>query len=144
VAASVTAPTHRRKRRSFLSRNAPVLLAYLAFLILMSLYIGLLPRFSAAQGISIANQGMTLAIAALGQTIVILTGGVDLSVGPVIALTNSIAATLMTDNPARYGGLEGFGLEITDRIPIEMEPNESNEKVLRARKEKLGHLLTKV
>ena len=101
VAASVTAPTHRRRRRSFLSRNAPVLLAYLAFLILMSLYIGLLPRFSAAQAISIANQGMTLAIAALGQTIVILTGGVDLSVGPVIALTNSIAATLMTDNPAQ-------------------------------------------
>ena len=33
--------------------------------------------------------------------IVILTGGVDLSVGPVIALTNSIAATLMTDNPAQ-------------------------------------------
>ena len=101
MAASVTAPTHRRRRRSFLSRNAPVLLAYLAFLILMSLYIGLLPRFSAAQAISIANQGMTLAIAALGQTIVILTGGVDLSVGPVIALTNSIAATLMTDNPAQ-------------------------------------------
>jgi ribose transport system permease protein len=91
----------RHRRRSFLSRHAPVLLAYLAFLILMSLYISLLPRFSAGQGISIANQGMTLAVAALGQTIVILTGGVDLSVGAVIALTNSIAATLMTDNPGQ-------------------------------------------
>jgi ribose transport system permease protein len=80
-----------------------VLLAYLAFLILMGMYIALLPRFSGAQAISIANQGMTLAIAAFGQTLVIVTGGVDLSIGPLIALTNSIAASLMTDNPAQVG-----------------------------------------
>jgi ribose transport system permease protein len=97
------ATSNRSRRRSFAGRNAPVLLAYLAFLILMGMYIGLLPRFSEAQAISIANQGMTLAIAALGQTLVILTGGVDLSIGPLIALTNSIAASLMTDNPAQVG-----------------------------------------
>ncbi|HLG13678.1 MAG TPA: 3,4-dihydroxy-2-butanone-4-phosphate synthase [Blastocatellia bacterium] len=51
---------------------------------------------------------------------------------------------LLTNHPVKRAGIEGFGLEITDRVPIEMEPNESNEKVLRARKEKLGHLLTKV
>jgi 3,4-dihydroxy 2-butanone 4-phosphate synthase / GTP cyclohydrolase II len=51
---------------------------------------------------------------------------------------------LMTNHPVKRAGIEGFGLEITDRVPIEMEPNESNERVLRARKEKLGHLLTKV
>jgi 3,4-dihydroxy 2-butanone 4-phosphate synthase/GTP cyclohydrolase II len=51
---------------------------------------------------------------------------------------------LITNHPVKRAAIEGFGLEITDRIPIEMEPNESNEKVLRARKEKLGHLLTKV
>jgi ribose transport system permease protein len=92
-----------RRRRSFVGRNASVLLAYLAFLVLIGMYIALLPRFSGAQAISIANQGMTLAIAAFGQTLVIVTGGVDLSIGPLIALTNSIAASLMTDNPAQVG-----------------------------------------
>ena len=51
---------------------------------------------------------------------------------------------LITNHPVKRAAIEGFGLEITDRIPIEIEPNESNEKVLRARKDKLGHLLTKV
>jgi 3,4-dihydroxy 2-butanone 4-phosphate synthase/GTP cyclohydrolase II len=51
---------------------------------------------------------------------------------------------LITNHPVKRAAIEGFGLEITDRVPIEMEPNETNEKVLRARKEKLGHLLTKV
>ena len=51
---------------------------------------------------------------------------------------------LITNHPIKRAAIEGFGLEITDRVPMEMEPNESNEKVLRARKEKLGHLLTKL
>jgi 3,4-dihydroxy 2-butanone 4-phosphate synthase/GTP cyclohydrolase II len=51
---------------------------------------------------------------------------------------------LITNHPVKRAAIEGFDLEITDRVAIEMEPNESNEKVLRARKEKLGHLLTKV
>ncbi|HKY04910.1 MAG TPA: 3,4-dihydroxy-2-butanone-4-phosphate synthase [Blastocatellia bacterium] len=51
---------------------------------------------------------------------------------------------LITNHPVKRAAIEGFDLEITDRVPIEIEPNESNEKVLRARKEKLGHLLTKV
>jgi 3,4-dihydroxy 2-butanone 4-phosphate synthase/GTP cyclohydrolase II len=51
---------------------------------------------------------------------------------------------LITNHPVKRAGIEGFGLEMTGRVAIEMDPNESNEKVLRARKEKLGHLLTKV
>lgn len=51
---------------------------------------------------------------------------------------------LITNHPVKRAAIEGFDLEITERVPIEIEPNESNEKVLRARKEKLGHLLTKV
>ena len=51
---------------------------------------------------------------------------------------------LMTNHPVKRAAIEGFWLEITDRVAIEIDPNESNEKVLRARKEKLGHLLTKV
>jgi 3,4-dihydroxy 2-butanone 4-phosphate synthase / GTP cyclohydrolase II len=51
---------------------------------------------------------------------------------------------LMTNHPVKRAAIEGFDLEITERVTIEMEPNESNEQVLRARKDKLGHLLTKV
>jgi 3,4-dihydroxy 2-butanone 4-phosphate synthase / GTP cyclohydrolase II len=51
---------------------------------------------------------------------------------------------LMTNHPVKRAAIEGFDLEITERVSIEIEPNESNEQVLRARKDKLGHLLTKV
>ena len=48
---------------------------------------------------------------------------------------------LMTNNPAKYGGLEGYGLEIVERIPLESAPNPENIKYLRAKRERLGHLL---
>ena len=51
---------------------------------------------------------------------------------------------LITNHPVKRAAIEGFDLEITERVPIEIEPNESNADVLRVRKEKLGHLLTKV
>jgi 3,4-dihydroxy 2-butanone 4-phosphate synthase/GTP cyclohydrolase II len=51
---------------------------------------------------------------------------------------------LITNHPVKRAGIEGFGLEITDRVPIEIDPNETLEKVLRTRKDKLGHILTKV
>jgi len=48
---------------------------------------------------------------------------------------------LMTNNPAKYGGLEGFGLEIVDRVPLATVPNAENIAYLRAKQEKMGHLL---
>ena len=51
---------------------------------------------------------------------------------------------LITNHPIKRAAIEGFGLEMTGLVPIEIEPNETNETVLRTRKEKLGHLLTKV
>jgi len=48
---------------------------------------------------------------------------------------------VMTNNPAKYGGLEGFGLEIVERVPLEIAPNEENIAYLRTKQEKLGHLL---
>jgi 3,4-dihydroxy 2-butanone 4-phosphate synthase/GTP cyclohydrolase II len=48
---------------------------------------------------------------------------------------------LMTNNPAKYGGLTGFGLEISERIPLQTEPTEQNISYLRAKQERLGHLL---
>lgn len=48
---------------------------------------------------------------------------------------------LITNNPSKRVGLEAHGLIVTDRIPLIVPPNKSNERYLRTKKEKLGHLL---
>lgn len=48
---------------------------------------------------------------------------------------------LLTNNPKKRVGLQSYGLEVVDRVPIEFSPNEVNEAYLRAKKSKLGHLL---
>ncbi|MEZ5381081.1 MAG: bifunctional 3,4-dihydroxy-2-butanone-4-phosphate synthase/GTP cyclohydrolase II [Microthrixaceae bacterium] len=48
---------------------------------------------------------------------------------------------LMTNNPTKYGGLEGFGLQISDRVPIESIPNPENLRYLQTKRERMGHLL---
>jgi 3,4-dihydroxy 2-butanone 4-phosphate synthase/GTP cyclohydrolase II len=48
---------------------------------------------------------------------------------------------LMTNNPAKYGGLEGFGLQVTERVPVTTEPNPENIHYLRTKRERMGHLL---
>lgn len=48
---------------------------------------------------------------------------------------------LLTNNPRKIKGLEGYGLEVVERIPIIIEPNECNSTYLCTKKEKLGHLL---
>ena len=48
---------------------------------------------------------------------------------------------LLTNNPKKIYGLEGFGLEVVERIPISIRSNKHNERYLRTKKDKLGHLL---
>ncbi len=48
---------------------------------------------------------------------------------------------LMTNNPKKIKGLSGYGIEIVERVPIQMNHNERNEYYLRTKKEKLGHIL---
>ncbi|WP_339203316.1 bifunctional 3,4-dihydroxy-2-butanone-4-phosphate synthase/GTP cyclohydrolase II [Paenibacillus sp. FSL K6-3182] len=49
---------------------------------------------------------------------------------------------LMTNNPRKIKGLEGYGLEVVERIPIQMELKEDNKSYLSTKKSKLGHLLS--
>jgi len=60
---------------------------------------------------------------------------VDIGVGKIKLLTN---------NPKKIVALKGYGLEIVERVPIEIAPNEINKHYLETKKEKMGHLLTKV
>ena len=48
---------------------------------------------------------------------------------------------LMTNNPKKLVGLQGYGLEIVERVPIQITPNPANEEYLKTKQEKLGHLL---
>jgi 3,4-dihydroxy 2-butanone 4-phosphate synthase/GTP cyclohydrolase II len=48
---------------------------------------------------------------------------------------------LLTNNPAKRAGLEGYGLSIVERVPIETEPRAENIGYLRTKREKLGHIL---
>ena len=57
---------------------------------------------------------------------------VDLGVGKM---------RLMTNNPKKIIGLEGYGLSVVERVPIEICPNETNKHYLETKKEKMGHLL---
>lgn len=48
---------------------------------------------------------------------------------------------LLTNNPKKIIGLQGYGLIVTEQVPIRIKPNMYNEKYLKAKKEKLGHLI---
>ena len=47
----------------------------------------------------------------------------------------------MSNNPVKRIGLEGYGLEIVENVPIEIEMNEHNEQYLKTKKERMGHTL---
>jgi 3,4-dihydroxy 2-butanone 4-phosphate synthase/GTP cyclohydrolase II len=48
---------------------------------------------------------------------------------------------LLTNNPAKYGGIDGYGLEIVERVPLQTVPTDENIAYLRAKQSKLGHIL---
>lgn len=49
---------------------------------------------------------------------------------------------LLTNNPRKIIGLEGYGLQVTERVPLEIKPNKFNKAYLKTKKRKLGHLLS--
>ncbi len=54
---------------------------------------------------------------------------------------NAKKIRLLTNNPKKIIGLKGFGIEVVERIPIEVKATSSNEKYLRTKRDKLGHLI---
>jgi 3,4-dihydroxy 2-butanone 4-phosphate synthase/GTP cyclohydrolase II len=48
---------------------------------------------------------------------------------------------LLTNNPAKFVAIEGFGLEIVERVPLEIAPSSTTKKYLETKKKKLGHIL---
>jgi 3,4-dihydroxy 2-butanone 4-phosphate synthase/GTP cyclohydrolase II len=48
---------------------------------------------------------------------------------------------IITNNPVKRAGIEGYGIRIVERVPLEIKPNENNLRYLRTKKEKLGHVL---
>ncbi|MDR3378718.1 MAG: bifunctional 3,4-dihydroxy-2-butanone-4-phosphate synthase/GTP cyclohydrolase II [Verrucomicrobiae bacterium] len=48
---------------------------------------------------------------------------------------------LLTNNPKKVVGLKGYGLEITEQVPVRIKPNPHNERYLKTKREKMGHLL---
>ena len=51
---------------------------------------------------------------------------------------------LLTNNPRKFIGLEGYGLSVAESLPIEMVPSEHTRGYLKVKKEKLGHRLKSV
>jgi 3,4-dihydroxy 2-butanone 4-phosphate synthase/GTP cyclohydrolase II len=49
---------------------------------------------------------------------------------------------LLTNNPQKISGIEGFGLELVERIPIQIHCNSKNVRYMKTKKEKMGHILT--
>ena len=47
----------------------------------------------------------------------------------------------MTNNPTKYGGLAGHGLQISERVPLETTPTAENVAYLTAKRERMGHVL---
>jgi 3,4-dihydroxy 2-butanone 4-phosphate synthase/GTP cyclohydrolase II len=51
---------------------------------------------------------------------------------------------LMTNNPKKIVGLKGYGLDVVERVPIEVRPHSGNRRYLKTKKTKMGHLFEKV
>jgi len=51
---------------------------------------------------------------------------------------------LLTNNPRKIVGLEGYGLQVVERVPIEVNPKKDNLKYLRTKKKKLGHMIKNI
>ena len=78
--------------RPFVMRNGRLLFVWAVLIAIVTAYVLVVPQFRPREQRTLLNSGLTLATASMGQTLVVLTGGIDLSIGPMVSLTNSIAS----------------------------------------------------
>jgi ribose transport system permease protein len=99
----MTAETVRRIRgvdwSTWLRRRGWTVGVWVLLVIMVAWYAALIPKFGGFQIASISKNSLPLVYLAIGQAIVVIAGGIDLSVGAMLILTNSIAAQLMLDQP---------------------------------------------
>ena len=66
----------------------------------------------------------------------------DYGIGAQILLALGITKMrLLTNNPKKLVGLQGYGIDIVERVPIEAEPTDTNRDYLATKREKMGHIL---
>lgn len=95
IKAHQTQPNIRR----FIQRHFRVGIAFLILVALLAVTVSLNPRFfTPAVLTSTSNQSMTLVFAGMAQTTVVTTGGIDLSVGPIISMSNSLASAIFIES----------------------------------------------
>jgi ribose transport system permease protein len=103
---------HRRNAawQRVLARNAWVLGVWLLLGALIFWYANLIPAFGSFQMSSISKNSLPLVYLAIGQAIIVLAGGVDLSLGALLLLSNVIAARFMAGQPVEIVLLVGVGV----------------------------------
>ena len=96
--------------RRALTRNGWVLGVWLLLSVLLFWYATLIPRFGQFQVVSISKNSLPLAYLAIGQAIIVIAGGIDLSVGALLLLGNVVAARFMEDQALGTVFVIGFVL----------------------------------
>jgi ribose transport system permease protein len=96
---SVVLPGRSVSWRRVLARNGWPLGVWLLLGILLLWYASLIPVFGSFQISSISKNSLPLVYLAIGQAIIVIAGGIDLSLGPLLLLSNVIAARFMEDQP---------------------------------------------
>ncbi len=69
----------------------------------------------------------------------------DYGIGAQILVDLGLSSIrLLTNNPKKIVGLEGYGLNVVERVPLKIDPSRENKDYLKTKKDKLGHLLDNI
>lgn len=110
ISGSVMTTNRMRPLRRLFTRNGWTLGVWLLLAALLLVYANLIPKFGAFQITSISKNSLPLIYLAIGQAIIVIAGGIDLSVGALLLLANVIAARTMEGQPFAIVLLLAFGI----------------------------------